>query len=287
MDGKIIALGHGVYSVDADGILYKVSARGIFRNRHVKPIVGDNVDLDEKTLVINQVYPRTSSLKRPPIANIDQLLIIQSLTEPEFSHLLTFKYLTYANMNNVEAKIILTKADKVKDKKSIDEIVKVYEQLGIEIHVISSKTNEGLEEVKKLFRGHVTCFMGQSGVGKSSLINAIDPSYERNIGDYSFALGRGKHETKEVILLPYEEGYIADTPGFSSLDLGLFKEDLSRYFPGFEKLYTKCYFSNCLHISEGKCEVKKALEEGLIPQVAYDCYLKLSSEAIFEAKRYD
>ena len=157
--------------------------------------------------------------------------------------------------------------------------------MGIDVYVISSKTKYGLEEVKKLFVNKISVLVGQSGVGKSSLLNAIDEDYQRSIGEYSKALGRGKHETKETVLLPYEGGYIADTPGFSSLDLELYKEDLAIYFPCFDKLYTDCYFSNCLHISEKKCLVKEKIESGEIPQIAYECYLKLSNEAIYKAKR--
>ena len=183
MNGKVVALSCGVYSVERDGVIYRVSARGIFRNRGVKPMVGDDVDIDEQNLVINEVKPRKSELKRPPIANIDQLLIIQSLKEPDFSHLLTFKYLTYANMNGIKAKIILTKSDKVIDENYIKDIVNVYKKLGIETYIVSSKTQEGLEEVRQLFYDHISCLMGQSGVGKSSLINAIDPSFMRMVGD--------------------------------------------------------------------------------------------------------
>ena len=286
MKGRIVALSCGIYSVEADGVIYKVPARGVFRNKNVKPVVGDSVELDEINFIISNVYPRVSNLKRPPIANIDQMLIIESLSQPDFSYLLAFKYLTYANMNGIKAKIVLTKSDRLEDKKIIDEIVETFSKIGIEVYAVSNKTFEGLEEVRKLFNNHVTCLIGQTGVGKSSLINAVDPQFERAVGEYSYALGRGKHQTKEVILLPYQGGYIADTPGFSSLDLELFKEDLAKYFPSFEDRSLTCYFSNCLHISENKCTVKEAIKNGEIPQIAYDCYLKLSEEAIYKSKRY-
>ena len=241
----------------------------------------------EETFVIQHVYERTTFLKRPPIANVDQMLIIESLKEPEFSYLLAFKYLTYANMNNIKAKIILTKSDKEDDKAYIEEIKNVFNMIGIEVYVVSNKTQEGLEDVKKIFKNHVTCLIGQSGVGKSSLINSIDKDFERRVGDYSYALGRGKHQTKEVILLPYEGGYIADTPGFSSLELELYKEDLAKYFPGFLEKYTECYFSNCLHLTENRCAVKSLIEQGKYPEIAYECYKKLSEQSIYETKRYE
>ena len=287
MRGRIVSSSCGTYSIDVDGVIYNAPARGLFRNRGVKPTVGDDVEISEENFVIQNVYDRVSFLKRPPIANIDQMLIVESLKEPEFSYLLAFKYLTYANMNGIKAKIILTKSDKEEDKKLIDEIQNNFKMMNIETFVVSNKTLEGLEEVKKLFKDHVTCLIGQSGVGKSSLINSIDKDFERKVGEYSYALGRGKHQTKEVILLPYEGGYIADTPGFSSLELDLYKEDLAQFFPGFNGLYTKCFYSNCLHITENKCLVKEQFENGTYPKIAYECYLKLSEQSIYKVKRYE
>ena len=286
MKGLIVALSCGVYSVRANGMIYNLTARGVFRNQGIKPVVGDEVDFNEETMVIETVYPRNSFLKRPPIANISQIILVFSLKEPEFSYLLAFKYLTYANMNNIKAKLVLTKIDKDVDASLIKQIKEVFSSVGTDTYFISNKTKEGLDEVKALFANEVSCVMGQTGVGKSSLINAIDPNYEREIGEYSNALGRGKHRTKEVILLPYQGGYIADTPGFSSLDLNLFKEDLAAFFPAFNHLYNKCYYTDCLHLSESKCAVKQAIDEGKISQKAYECYQKLSEESIFKKERY-
>ena len=286
MKGLIVALSCGVYSVRANGIIYNLTARGVFRNQGIKPVVGDEADFNEETMVIETVYPRNSFLKRPPIANISQIILVFSLKEPEFSYLLAFKYLTYANMNNIKAKLVLTKIDKDIDAELIKDIKEVFSSVGTETYFISNKTKEGLDDVKALFANEVSCVMGQTGVGKSSLINAIDPNYEREIGEYSNALGRGKHRTKEVILLPYQGGYIADTPGFSSLDLNLFKEDLAAFFPAFNHLYNKCYYTDCLHLSESKCAVKEAINEGKISQKAYECYQKLSEESIFKKERY-
>ena len=286
MKGLIVALSCGVYSVSHDGVIYNLTARGVFRNQGIKPVVGDQVEFDEENLVIETVYPRDSFLKRPPIANISQMILVFSLKEPEFSYLLAFKYLTYANMNNIKAKLVLTKIDKDIDQDLIKQIKEVFSSVEVETYFVSNKTKEGLEEVKGLFTNEVSCVMGQTGVGKSSLINAIDPNYEREIGEYSFALGRGKHRTKEVVLLPYQGGYIADTPGFSSLDLNLFKEDLAAFFPAFNHLYNKCYYTDCLHISESKCAVKDAINEGKISLKAYECYQKLLDDAIFKKERY-
>ena len=287
MTGRIIGLSCGIYSIINDGVIYKAPARGVFRKKNIKPVVGDIVEFDDNSFIITDVHERSSFLKRPPIANIDQMFIVTSLVEPDFSYLLAFKYLTYANMHGIDAKIILTKVDKFKDKEKLKEILHTFYSMNIDIYCINNKTREGVEEIQSLFDGHVTCFIGQTGVGKSSLANAIDPNYERNVGEYSKALGRGKHQTKEVILLPYANGLIADTPGFSSLELDLYKEDLAIYFPGFHERYTNCYFSNCLHLSESKCEIKKAMEEGKISPIAYECYKKLSEEAIYKSRRFE
>ena len=286
MKGLIVALSCGVYSVSSEGVIYNVTARGIFRNQGVKPMVGDEVEFNPDTMVMDVIYPRRSALKRPPIANISQIILVFSLKEPEFSYLLAFKYLTYANMYNIKANLVLTKIDKGIDEALINEIKEVFSSVGVNTYFVSNKTKEGLEDVKKLFANEISCVMGQTGVGKSSLINAIDENYEREIGEYSVALGRGKHRTKEVVLLPYSGGYIADTPGFSSLDLNLFKEDLAIFYPSFNNLYNKCYYTDCLHVSESRCAVKEQIEEGKISKKAYECYLKLLDEAIFKKERY-
>ena len=287
MKGLIVALSCGVYSVSSEDVIYNLTARGVFRNQGVKPAVGDEVEFNPDTMVIETIYPRKTALKRPPIANISQIILVFSLKEPEFSYLLAFKYLTYANMHDIKANLILTKIDKGADEALVKEIKEVFSSVGVNTYFVSNKTKEGLDGVKKLFANEISCVMGQTGVGKSSLINAIDANYEREIGEYSFALGRGKHRTKEVVLLPYQGGYIADTPGFSSLDLNLFKEDLAVFFPSFNNLYNKCYYTDCLHVSETKCAVKEKIQEGMISKKAYECYLKLLDEAIFKKERYN
>ena len=286
MKGLIVALSCGTYAVNADGVIYHVKPRGVFRNQGVKPVVGDIVEINPVDMVIETIYPRSTALKRPMVANISQIILVFSLKEPDFSYYSAFKYLTYANMHSIKASLVLTKIDKNNDEALINEIKETFSPLGIKTYFISNKTKEGLEEVKALFKNEVSCIMGQTGVGKSSLINAIDPSYEREIGEYSLALGRGKHQTKEVVLLPYQGGYIADTPGFSSLDLNLYKEDLAAFYPGFNSLYNKCYFANCLHLSENRCAIKEKVATGEIPSLAYDIYQQLSNEAIFKKERY-
>lgn len=277
MEGIIVAIKYGIYTVEVDGTFYQTSPRGIFRKDKIKPVVGDKVLLEEEHFLITDVLTRKSYLKRPCIANIDQMLLVFSLNEPAFSFFLACKYLTFANYSGVKAKIILTKSD-IGDKKDEQNIINTFAKIGIETYVVSNKTLEGIETIRDILKGKISCFVGQSGVGKSSLLNSIDENFTRDIGEYSTALGRGKHQTKEVILFPYESGYIADTPGFSSLELDIKPEDLAKFFPGFDKYAYNCYFSNCMHISESKCEVKKAVENNEIPTIIYETYLKLLEE---------
>ena len=278
MVGIIVAIQYGIYSVEVDGVIYQTSPRGIFRKNHKKLAVGDRVILDDANFIITNVLDRTSFIKRPCIANVDQIIITFSLVEPDFSYYLACKYLTYANSLGVSSYIVLTKIDRAIEENQINEIMNNFKTIGVKVFLVNNKTGEGIEEIKSLFENKISCIMGQTGVGKSSLINAINPEYEREIGEYSMALGRGKHQTKEVILLPLSGGYIADTPGFSSLELDLRKDEVSKCFPGMEKASLKCYYSNCLHISEPKCEVKKMVEEGNIPSIIYESYLQLLKE---------
>ncbi len=275
-EGIIVSIKYGTYTVYSEGVFFNTSPRGTlsFKNKFM---VGDKVLLSEENYIIEALLDRKSSLKRPMISNIDQILLVFSLKEPDFSYYLAFKYLTYANYNGIKASLVLTKSDK-SEEKEIDEIKNVFSQIGIDTYVTCSKNSEGIEEIKTLFKDKISVLIGQSGVGKSSLLNAISEDFSREVGEYSIALGRGKHQTKEVILLPYMGGFIADTPGFSSLELDMDKLDVAHYFPSFEKDSLNCFYSNCLHISEKNCKIKERILEGKIPSIVYDNYLKLLEE---------
>lgn len=285
MRGQIVSSSCGVFKILTLEGYFEGKARGALKNKFGRLYVGDYVDFNVNESVIENVEERKSFLKRPPISNIDQIVIILSYTKPEFSYELVFKYLTYARMNGISASLVVTKIDLCSNQNELDEIKNTFETLGIKTFFVCNKTGEGLDKVRCIFENKVSCLMGQSGVGKSSLLNAINGDYKRNIGEYSKALGRGKHETKEVVLLPFEGGFIADTPGFSSLELELYKEDLAQFFPGFDE-YNKCFFSNCLHVSEKKCVIKEKVESGLIPKRAYDTYLILSNSLLPKNQRY-
>ncbi|MBE6142718.1 MAG: ribosome small subunit-dependent GTPase A [Erysipelotrichaceae bacterium] len=276
----------GVYKVYCENKILEVKPRGIFRHKKIKLLIGDKVLINEEELMIEDVLERNNSLFRPRIANIDLGVVVVSLMTPSFSSYLLDKFLTLLNMSNIKPLIVLTKEDLMEDKNRIQEIVSNYALIGIKAIPFSKRTKLGLEEIKEEVKGKVIAFMGQTGVGKSSLINVLDPNFERDIGEYSIALGRGKHQTKEVILLPYENGFIADTPGFSSLELPIFKEDLSLFFPGFMELKEECKYTNCLHISEKECKVKEAIENGKLSKESYQNYLDIIKELKFRKDRY-
>lgn len=286
MIGTVVSCLYGKYKIYAnDKILDDVfTLKGNLAKDKSKVIAGDKVEFDPIDFTIIKRYERHSYLKRPEIANLDYLLIVGSLKEPAFSYDLLFKYLTYANANNLNSIVILTKKDLI-DENHVKEIGDVLNKLDVRHYFISNKTKEGLDEIKTLLKGHIFCLMGQSGVGKSSLVNSIDDTFNRLIGEYSTSLGRGKHKTKETVLLPYNDGFIVDTPGFSSLELNLNKVEIAHFFVGFDKYYTDCPYFDCLHISEKDCQIKKAVNENKIPKICYDSYIKLIQEIDLNKKR--
>ena len=276
MIGTVVSIKYGVYSINVGGVIYNTSPTGILKFKE-KIYVGDEVFINDENYVIEQVLKRKSFLKRPAISNIDQILLVFSLSEPAFSYYLALKYVTYANYNHVPCKIIITKND-LGDNKTAEEIKNVFNKLNIDVFFTSKNDANSVLQVKELLKDKISVLIGQSGVGKSTLLNNIDPEFARDVGEYSFALGRGKHKTKEIILLPYENGYIADTPGFSSLELDLSVLEVAHYYPGFEKLYTNCFYSNCLHKNEKNCAALEKVKEGNIPSIVYENYLKLLKE---------
>ncbi|MCD8209678.1 MAG: ribosome small subunit-dependent GTPase A [Coprobacillus sp.] len=277
MTGLVVGQAPNIYYVKADEVIYRLSPRGLFKIHNLSVMVGDVVEFDENTLAIYEIHERKRVLRHPKVANIDQLVIVMSLKEPDFSYYLLCKYLTYANSQEIESQVILTKTDLV-DSSLIKEVDEFLTTLNIKHYFISNKTGEGLETLHNLFSHHLNVLCGQSGVGKSSLLNSLDPTFEREIGEYSTSLNRGKHKTTSTMLLPFLDGYIADTPGFSSLELRLSEEELSHYFPGFYPGYLSCYYKNCRHISEPQCEIKKLINEGKIPSLVYDIYRKMKDE---------
>lgn len=285
-EGIIISAYGGKFVASAEEQLFELSPRGAVRFKSGQVLPGDHVLFDEEKATIEQILPRLNKLPRPRVSNITQIMIMASAVEPEFSPLLIYKTLSYALMYDIKPFVVISKIDRLLDLQNMHHFQEQLSQIGFEVILYSKKTKIGLQELKAKLAGQLTLAIGQTGVGKSSLINLLDVSFNRAIGEYSQALGRGKHKTKEVIFLPYSGGYIIDSPGFSSLELDLFKEDLAVFFPGFSKATGKCFYRDCMHLNEKGCEVKKMMESGTVSEEAYLIYQKLLDELQYKNRRF-
>lgn len=285
MLGKVLStLGDTFTILGEDKVLYNVFSKGVLRFRKNNIIVGDNVELNDNSALISSVFPRNNELIRPHIANIDQLLIVMSVKEPNVSPYLIYKYLSYANFYKIPSIVLFSKVDNEEDKLKIEKLTSDLSSIGVQFFLHSKNDASCNEKLDDILKNKTTALMGQTGSGKSSLINDLNDSFARKVGDYSVCLGRGKHTTKEVILLPYLGGFIADTPGFSSLDLDFYKEDLAKCFPGFS-LFGSCFYTNCLHLNEKECVVKKEIKNH-ISEEQYQIYIKLLAELKAKREKY-
>lgn len=285
--GRIIKLIGGLYSVvDEFHQISVVKPRGVFRHRKIEPKVGDFVMYDSVT--VHEVLPRFNELNRPSICNIDQALLISSSVQPDFSSLLLDKFLAMVEFNHIQPIIVITKIDLL--SKSELEMLKSklnYYKGFYQVIYFSTKTKEGLEEIKQVINDKVNVVTGQTGAGKSSLLNTIDPSLNLATNEISIALGRGKHTTRHVELIALENGWIADSPGFSKLEFYDMEDmQLKDCYPDFFQIGANCKFNVCMHLSEPGCAVKKDVEEGKIPQERYTNYLKLLDEIRSFKKKY-
>ena len=250
----------------------------------VSPKAGDIVNYDNN--YIESVNERKNTLRRPDCANIDQVVLIFSCKEPDFSFNLLDNFILHIEKENITIKIVITKIDLLNDVelKELKEKLSYYESIGYEVYYTSSKINDGIDILRPLFENKISVLSGQTGAGKSSLLNAIDPNYKQETNEISKALGRGKHTTRTTELLEYDNGYIADTPGFSSLDFFGFEiDDLKKGFVDFYKLSSCCRYSDCNHINEPECAVKNNLNK--ILKTRYENYLKFYEE-IKKNKKY-
>ena len=273
MKGKIICINSSIHKVLLENnTIIDTRTRGKLRNDKVHPVVGDNVIVDVKTKTIEKVETRRNYLERPLVANIDKLLIVMSTSIPSFSDYLIDKFLLIAFENKIEPIIIITKVDMIsqKEKLEIKKFISYYRKLGIKVYL-----NTSVSKIKKEFVGSVVALCGQTGAGKSSLLNKIDASLKLKTGEVSLSLGRGKHTTRLVELLEVNNGLIADTPGFSSLDISIDKKEIRKYYADFN---VGCKYRSCLHVKEDGCEIIKLVEKGKIPKWRYDNYIKFISE---------
>lgn len=279
--GIIICTSSNVYQVAEGEKVYKCLARGKFKKEKISPLVGDEVEFtitnsEKQEGVIEQILPRKNELKRPKMANLTQLILVVSMKMPSPDLLLLDKQLVFAEFMGLKATIVLNKVD-LEDKEEIDRIAKLYESIGYKVIQTNAKEGIKVEEITALLEGETTAFAGNSGVGKSTLINSIFEQELTQEGDISDKNQRGKNTTTSTTLYKYKENsYIADTPGFSTFEINeIPKEDLCHYFVEFVPYLDKCEFQGCSHIKEENCGVKEALEAGKISSQRYDNYIKI------------
>ena len=270
MEGQIVKILSNLYFVNCNDIVYECHSRGRFRNDNITPTVGDYVKIDTKNNYILEILPRKNTLIRPFVSNIDQAFVVTSCKSPDYSSNLLDKLLVMLEYHKIDPIICLTKLDLLSEieKKQIEEVKKYYEKIGYMV-----LNNTELEKIKSLFQNKTTVFTGQTGAGKSTLLNQLDASLNLETGEISKALGRGKHTTRHVELIELFDGKVLDTPGFSALDFkDLTKEDIRNSFIEFEEF--PCPYSDCMHMKERECAVKRAVEEKKILSTRYENYQK-------------
>ena len=274
MNGQITRIISNLYTVKVDDAKYGCRARGIFRKNGISPVVGDNVVVDIDDNVITEILPRKNELKRPVIANVDMAFIVTSTKKPNLDLVLLDKLISVITFNNIEPVIILTKLDLLNssEMENIDNLRKYYEMIGIKVFY-----NTDVIDIKRIIKNKIIVLAGQTGAGKSSLINRIDQSQNIKTDEISEALGRGKHTTRHVELYEIDGGLIADTPGFSALDLNeMDKYQLRDTFIEFGDY--ECKFRDCIHNKEKGCAVKEAVENKDILKTRYNNYLSFLEE---------
>jgi ribosome biogenesis GTPase len=275
MKGLIASNIAGTYKVYSDGVFYSCSIKKTLKSNRLVA-VGDKVIFNEISSVIEDIEEPKNTLVRPAVNNIDLALVVSSIEEPEFSPYLILKFLTYFAYHNIPACLILSKSDLVQNNGKLQAFLNEFSKTHIKCFIINNKDPLTILPIKDVIRGKVVVFCGQSGVGKSTLINMIEPNFNRLVDNYSIALNRGKHKTKENIILPLlDDTYLVDTPGFSSLDLEMGKIAIRDNFPLISNYLNKCKYDNCLHIDEPNCAVKEAVKIEEISIDWYNIYVEL------------
>ena len=269
----------GFYYVRTPEGIVECKARGIFRKRGITPVAGDNVVLSADGTMIDEILLRKNVFVRPPVANLDVLFIVASTTQPVPSTLVLDQLAAAALYKEVQPVLVVTKGDLA----AADQLAQAYAGSGIPLIQLNHGTGEGLDTIRGYIQGHLCAFCGNSGVGKSTLLNALAPELNRETGQISQKLGRGRHTTREVEIFEVCGGRLADTPGFASLEAQKLcripKEDLQHTFPEFAPYFGQCRFTGCSHRSETGCAVRAAVEEGRISKTRYASYLAMYEEA--------
>lgn len=280
----------GFYYVKTSDDLIECRARGNFREENITPLVGDNVKIrissEDNSGYIDEICKRKTQLKRPAVANITQAIIVMSIKEPDINTWLLDRFIIMAENEGLNIVICINKIDINLDKSLL--IKKIYEDIGYEVLITSIEDNSGIEELRKTLENNTSVFAGPSGVGKSSLLNLINPKYKLETGSISSKNKRGKHTTRHTELLYLEENsYVLDSPGFSSLDISFIEDErqLKQYFLEINKYGQRCKFLNCLHLNEPGCEVKNQVDIGNISKDRYENYISFLEE-IKKIRRY-
>ncbi len=274
MQGQIIKIISDLHIVSCCGDTYPCKCRGIFRKEHITPLVGDYVLFSKEKKLIEKVLPRKNEFYRPKVSNIDQAFLVTSLVHPDFSLSLLDKLIVLMEINKVEAIICITKEDITyeNEKKKIYETLKYYKSLGYTV-----VSNQEIDKIKELLKNKTSVFTGQTGAGKSSLLNKLNPNWNLETGEVSLALGRGRHTTRVVELFELFGGKVMDTPGFSALDFkNVPKDKIRDAFREFTKY--PCPFKDCNHTKEAECAVKREVLANNIMKSRYDNYLNFIEE---------
>ncbi len=282
MEGLIIKIISNQCFVKNNKEVIVCSFRGNMRRQTMLPLVGDKVLFDKEKRVVEEILPRRNSIRRPPVANITQAIIVTSLVCPDFSTNLIDKLLIELEFNNIKPYICLTKKDLIsnEDYKKVEEDIKYYNKIGYKVF-----NNYELDDIKNIFKDQVTVLVGQTGAGKSTLLNKLMPELNIKTGEVSEALGRGRHTTRHIEIYDLFDGMLLDTPGFSALDFqNMTKKEVRDSFIEFKEY--PCPYRDCLHINESECSIKKAVTEGNIPKFRYDNYLTLVSTALSDSDEY-
>jgi ribosome biogenesis GTPase len=291
-EGKIIKALSGFYYVVNESGITQCRARGVFRKNKVNPLVGDEVVFqaeNEHEGYIMEVLERKNDLVRPPIANVDQAILVFSAVQPDFNPILLDRFLVLIESKHILPIICISKIDMVDEKTRprIEQFANDYRQIGYDVLLTSTDDQQTIDMLKPYFKDKLTVFAGQSGVGKSSILNVLRPDLDIKTDEISSHLGRGKHTTRHVELIEIGTGLVADTPGFSSLEFSELKlTDISSCFPEMKRLQQDCKYRGCTHISEPKCAVKAGLKEGTILDYRYEHYIEFFQEIKDRKPRY-
>ncbi len=271
----------GFYYVETDEGVFECKAKGKFRSRKISPVAGDRVRvtiINDKDNTVDEIFDRKNCLKRPPVANIDKLIIVVSSVKPKPNTLIIDKMTVLAEKNNIEPVIVITKTDLHFD----EELVNIYRSAGYRVYTFSTQDRSELDNIKSELKGCISAFTGNSGVGKSTLINALNGDLNLETGEISDKLGRGRHTTRQAEIFHVAEGLVIDTAGFSSIDFTadnlIFADELQHFFREFGEAIGECRFTGCNHLGDKGCKICELVEKGTISKSRYESYISMFNE---------